>query len=52
MNTEQIILNVEKRDTSEKNDELRNAGIVPAVLYGPDEENTLIKVNRAQFERV
>ena len=40
------------RDTKEDIDNLRSAGIVPAVVYGPKQEATSIKIDSNEFEKV
>lgn len=41
-----------KRDTSEDTNTMRGQGIIPAVLYGPKQESTPIKVESSEFEKV
>ncbi|KKW35346.1 hypothetical protein A2852_01720 [Candidatus Adlerbacteria bacterium RIFCSPHIGHO2_01_FULL_54_23] len=45
-------LAVEKRDIEKKAKALRNAGVLPAVIYGRKEATTPIAVDRKQFEKV
>ncbi|MBL4644600.1 MAG: 50S ribosomal protein L25 [Candidatus Pacebacteria bacterium] len=47
-----IELNVQARDKKEKLDGIREKGKIPAVFYGPKEDNTLITVNEREFIRV
>ncbi len=44
-------LKVLKREKTEKTDEVRAAGYVPAVFYGPKEAATSIKVIYSEFEK-
>lgn len=44
-------LNVEKRDTSQKPEDLRKEGIMPAVLYGRVEESTPVAISLKEFEK-
>lgn len=41
-----------KRDTKEDAKNLRSAGIIPAVVYGPKQAATPIKMESVQFEKV
>jgi len=45
-------LNVQARDSKENIDTLREEGKIPAVFYGPKEENTLITLTAREFVRV
>ena len=46
----EIVLDVESRDVKkEKNDKLRSAGIVPAIVYGAGKENKAIKLDKKIF---
>ncbi|MES2215881.1 MAG: 50S ribosomal protein L25 [Patescibacteria group bacterium] len=47
-----ISLSIEKRDIKTKLDEIRNAGRIPAVYYGPQEESTPITVSAIDFKKV
>lgn len=42
-------LNVKIREINEKNNELRQQGFIPAVVYGPGEKNASLKVNEKEF---
>lgn len=44
-------LKVSKRESSEKTEEVRAAGLIPAVLYGPKEAPQSIKVLASEFEK-
>ncbi len=44
-------LKVSKRESSEKTEEVRAAGLIPAVLYGPKEAPQSIKVVVSEFEK-
>lgn len=45
-----IVLDVESRDVKkDKNDKLRSAGIVPAIVYGAGKENKSIKLDKKIF---
>jgi len=41
-----------RKDIKRKVRELRNRGIIPAVLYGPKTKNTLLEVNTKEFEKI
>jgi len=45
-------LNVQTRDKKEAVGTLREEGKIPAVFYGPKEENTLVTLNEREFTRV
>ena len=45
-------LNTEKRDTKTDVDELREAGKVPAVFYGPKTESTSVTVDKRDFVKM
>lgn len=47
-----ITLNIKKRDTGTSPEDVRKAGDIPAVFYGPKEESTSIAVNAVEFEKV
>ncbi len=48
-----LSLKAEKRDkTKETAWELREQGIMPAVLYGPEVDNILVKMNLADFKKI
>ena len=47
-----IILNAEKRElTGKKIDSLREKGLLPGVLYGPEIDNLNIQLNLKEFEK-
>jgi len=46
-----IVLELEKRDIKEKNIKLRKNGIIPAVIYGHNKKNILVKFNEKDFSR-
>lgn len=47
-----IVLDVESRDVKkDKNDKLRSAGIVPAIVYGAGKENKTIKLDKKIFTK-
>ncbi|MCX6819736.1 MAG: 50S ribosomal protein L25 [Candidatus Adlerbacteria bacterium] len=45
-------LTIEKRDIGKKAKALREAGVLPAVVYGRSEESTPISINRKDFEKL
>lgn len=45
-------LEIKSRDMKEFAEDLREKGVMPAVLYGPKEDSTLISVSAGEFERV
>lgn len=45
-------LNIKKRDVKESLEAIREGGNVPAVFYGPKEENTPITLDAREFARV
>ncbi len=45
-------LTVEKRDSKKSSATLRNKGVLPAVIYGREEESTPIAIDRKTFEKV
>ncbi|MEI6863815.1 MAG: 50S ribosomal protein L25 [Candidatus Adlerbacteria bacterium] len=45
-------LTIEKRDITKKAKALREAGVLPAVVYGRSEESTPISINRKDFEKL
>jgi large subunit ribosomal protein L25 len=47
-----ISLSIEKRDAAAKLSDIRKAGKVPAVYYGPKEASTSISVNAIEFKKV
>ncbi len=47
-----LALEVEKRDSKEAAESLRERGVVPAVFYGPKEESTAISINALKLEHV
>lgn len=46
------ILNASLRDKNIKNYEVRNSGLIPAIFYGFNKENTPISVNKIDFIKV
>jgi len=46
-----IVIDLEKRDIKEKNVRLRKNGIIPAIIYGHNKENILVKLNEKTFSR-
>lgn len=44
-------LKANKRDNTEKPDSIREAGLIPAVFYGPKEEAQSIKIKSIDFEK-
>jgi large subunit ribosomal protein L25 len=44
-------LKVSKREANEVAEEVRAAGLIPAVFYGPKQEATSIKMNYQEFEK-
>lgn len=46
---ENLILNAERRTAEEKLSEVRAAKMIPAVVYGKNQESILIKVNYSDF---
>lgn len=44
-------LKVAKREASEVAEDVRAAGLIPAVVYGPKQEATSVKVNYQEFEK-
>lgn len=47
-----ISLNTEKRDLKVSPEEIRNAGKIPAIFYGPKEKSTPISVSNVDFIKV
>jgi large subunit ribosomal protein L25 len=47
-----LTLSVEKRDRKSKPSNLRKAGLMPAVYYGPKESNTPVTVPAVEFKKV
>lgn len=47
-----LTLEVKPRDSKESSEQLRAAGTVPAVFYGPKEESTPIAINGRRLESV
>ncbi len=47
-----ITLDVTKRDTSDKNETLRQAGNVPAIVYGPKHDAESISVNEKDLYQI
>ncbi len=47
-----MTLEVAPRDTKQTVEDLRKAGMMPAVFYGPKEETTSVTINTQSFERV
>jgi large subunit ribosomal protein L25 len=47
-----ISLSIEKRDAAAKLSDIRKAGKIPAVYYGPKEASTSISVNAIEFKKV
>ncbi len=47
-----ISLSIEKRDLKTKLDTIRDAGMVPAIFYGPQEESTPISVSAVDLKKV
>ncbi|PCI30349.1 50S ribosomal protein L25 [Candidatus Wolfebacteria bacterium] len=47
-----ISLTTEARDASQKNSVLRAGGLMPAVFYGPKEENTPVTISQKEFGKV
>lgn len=45
-------LKVSKREAAEKIEEIRSAGLIPAVFYGPKEAAQSIKIVAADFDKV
>jgi len=45
-------LAIKPRDAKASNDELRTAGSIPAILYGPKEDATPISINTQAFTRL
>ena len=47
-----LTLEVKERSSKESNEELRSAGSMPAVFYGPKEGAQAISIDARQFERI
>lgn len=47
-----IVLNAEKRDSSAKLSEIRDASFVPWVVYGKENESVSLKVDNSELNRV
>lgn len=49
--TKNITLNSKKRDENEKANKVKDAGDIPAVVYGPGYENKSLKIDLVEFEK-
>ena len=45
-------LNIRVRDAKETNEHIREEGAIPAVFYGPKEENTPIVISASEFTKI
>lgn len=50
--TKNIVLNAKKRTKEEKPKAIKRDNYIPAVIYGSGYENTLLKVNFVEFEKI
>ena len=49
--TKNITLNSKKRDDNEKPNKVKDAGDIPAIVYGPGYENKSLKMDLVEFEK-
>lgn len=50
--TKNIVLNAQKRTKEEKPNAVKREGNIPAVIYGSGFENTSLKINAVEFEKI
>jgi large subunit ribosomal protein L25 len=47
-----LALEVKERNAKEKAENLRSAGVLPAVFYGPKEKATPVAISQAEFDKI